>query len=156
MCHAGALDLCKSPQPWKAQLRGERTQSVPQTPHFPVCLEFAPFLCERVRCWVLWVVAAGRPCCSLYWWLPLFSSLPAGSSSDWRSAAWGYQHFQSHRAPELLDTSYVNGCSLSLFLAGCEFFKEYKDRDYTAEGLIFNWKQVRGCYKMESCGLCWA
>ncbi|XP_042679224.1 myotubularin-related protein 14 isoform X3 [Centrocercus urophasianus] len=24
---------------------------------------------------------------------------------------------------------------------GCEFFKEYKDRDYTAEGLIFNWKQ---------------
>lgn len=25
---------------------------------------------------------------------------------------------------------------------GCEFFKEYKDRDYMAEGLIFNWKQV--------------
>ncbi|XP_052576121.1 myotubularin-related protein 14 isoform X6 [Peromyscus californicus insignis] len=24
---------------------------------------------------------------------------------------------------------------------GCEFFKEYKDRDYMAEGLIFNWKQ---------------
>ncbi|XP_075288655.1 phosphatidylinositol-3,5-bisphosphate 3-phosphatase MTMR14 isoform X2 [Opisthocomus hoazin] len=24
---------------------------------------------------------------------------------------------------------------------GCEFFKEYKDRDYTAEGLVFNWKQ---------------
>ncbi|XP_062356477.1 myotubularin-related protein 14 isoform X2 [Cinclus cinclus] len=24
---------------------------------------------------------------------------------------------------------------------GCEFFKDYKDRDYTAEGLIFNWKQ---------------
>ncbi|XP_036286920.1 myotubularin-related protein 14 isoform X7 [Pipistrellus kuhlii] len=26
-------------------------------------------------------------------------------------------------------------------LSGCEFFKEYKDRDYIAEGLIFNWKQ---------------
>ncbi|XP_054585645.1 myotubularin-related protein 14 isoform X10 [Eptesicus fuscus] len=26
-------------------------------------------------------------------------------------------------------------------LSGCEFFKEYKDRDYMAEGLIFNWKQ---------------
>ncbi|XP_015989997.1 myotubularin-related protein 14 isoform X6 [Rousettus aegyptiacus] len=25
--------------------------------------------------------------------------------------------------------------------SGCEFFKEYKDRDYMAEGLIFNWKQ---------------
>uniref|UniRef100_H3CBV5 Myotubularin related protein 14 n=1 Tax=Tetraodon nigroviridis TaxID=99883 RepID=H3CBV5_TETNG len=25
--------------------------------------------------------------------------------------------------------------------AGCEFFKEYKERDYTAEGLVFNWKQ---------------
>ncbi|XP_050815770.1 myotubularin-related protein 14 isoform X2 [Gopherus flavomarginatus] len=24
---------------------------------------------------------------------------------------------------------------------GCEFFKEYKDRDYRAEGLVFNWKQ---------------
>ncbi|TRY72963.1 hypothetical protein DNTS_008424, partial [Danionella cerebrum] len=23
----------------------------------------------------------------------------------------------------------------------CEFFKEYKDRDYTAEGLVFNWNQ---------------
>lgn len=27
-------------------------------------------------------------------------------------------------------------------LSGCEFFKEYKDRDYTAEGLVFNWNQV--------------
>ncbi|XP_052576120.1 myotubularin-related protein 14 isoform X5 [Peromyscus californicus insignis] len=27
------------------------------------------------------------------------------------------------------------------FFSGCEFFKEYKDRDYMAEGLIFNWKQ---------------
>ncbi|XP_059519452.1 myotubularin-related protein 14 isoform X11 [Myotis daubentonii] len=27
-------------------------------------------------------------------------------------------------------------------LFGCEFFKEYKDRDYMAEGLIFNWKQT--------------
>ncbi|KAM7170933.1 phosphatidylinositol-3,5-bisphosphate 3-phosphatase MTMR14 isoform 4-T4 [Macrochelys suwanniensis] len=25
--------------------------------------------------------------------------------------------------------------------SGCEFFKEYKDRDYRAEGLVFNWKQ---------------
>lgn len=25
---------------------------------------------------------------------------------------------------------------------GCEFFKDYKDRDYTAEGLVFNWNQV--------------
>lgn len=27
-------------------------------------------------------------------------------------------------------------------LLGCEFFKDYKDRDYTAEGLVFNWNQV--------------
>lgn len=26
---------------------------------------------------------------------------------------------------------------------GCEFFKDYKDRDYTAEGLVFNWNQVK-------------
>lgn len=26
--------------------------------------------------------------------------------------------------------------------SGCEFFKDYKDRDYTAEGLVFNWNQV--------------
>jgi 16S rRNA G527 N7-methylase RsmG len=25
---------------------------------------------------------------------------------------------------------------------GCEFFKDYKDGDYTAEGLVFNWNQV--------------
>ncbi|XP_051751995.1 myotubularin-related protein 14 isoform X5 [Ctenopharyngodon idella] len=25
--------------------------------------------------------------------------------------------------------------------SGCEFFREYKDRDYTAEGLVFNWNQ---------------
>lgn len=54
----------------------------------------------------------------------------------------GLPALQSHRALQLSDSSQLNSCSLSLFLAGCEFFKEYKDRDYTAEGLIFNWKQV--------------
>lgn len=29
-----------------------------------------------------------------------------------------------------------------LSVTGCEFFKDYKDRDYTAEGLVFNWNQV--------------
>lgn len=28
-------------------------------------------------------------------------------------------------------------------VSGCEFFKDYKDRDYTAEGLVFNWNQVK-------------
>ncbi|KAG8436007.1 hypothetical protein GDO86_007197 [Hymenochirus boettgeri] len=30
---------------------------------------------------------------------------------------------------------------LSVPYPGCEFFKDYKDRGYSAEGLIFNWKQ---------------
>ncbi|KAL0977856.1 hypothetical protein UPYG_G00162230 [Umbra pygmaea] len=30
---------------------------------------------------------------------------------------------------------------LSVPYPGCEFFKDYKDRDYTAEGLVFNWNQ---------------
>lgn len=37
---------------------------------------------------------------------------------------------------------YANFTLLSIPYPGCEFFKEYKDRDYMAEGLIFNWKQV--------------
>uniref|UniRef100_D6RDS6 Myotubularin related protein 14 n=1 Tax=Mus musculus TaxID=10090 RepID=D6RDS6_MOUSE len=36
---------------------------------------------------------------------------------------------------------YANFTLLSIPYPGCEFFKEYKDRDYMAEGLIFNWKQ---------------
>ncbi|XP_068265045.1 myotubularin-related protein 14 isoform X1 [Nyctibius grandis] len=36
---------------------------------------------------------------------------------------------------------YADFTLLSIPYPGCEFFKEYKDRDYTAEGLIFNWKQ---------------
>ncbi|XP_052633579.1 myotubularin-related protein 14 isoform X1 [Harpia harpyja] len=36
---------------------------------------------------------------------------------------------------------YADFMLLSIPYPGCEFFKEYKDRDYTAEGLIFNWKQ---------------
>lgn len=39
---------------------------------------------------------------------------------------------------QLAEQLFVISC-----LSGCEFFKEYKDRDYTAEGLIFNWKQVQ-------------
>ncbi|KAE8612436.1 hypothetical protein XENTR_v10012854 [Xenopus tropicalis] len=30
---------------------------------------------------------------------------------------------------------------LSVPYPGCEFFKDYKDRGYSAEGLVFNWKQ---------------
>uniref|UniRef100_A0A8C5GES9 Myotubularin related protein 14 n=1 Tax=Gouania willdenowi TaxID=441366 RepID=A0A8C5GES9_GOUWI len=36
---------------------------------------------------------------------------------------------------------YADFTLLSVPYPGCEFFKEYKDRDYTAEGLIFNWNQ---------------
>ncbi|XP_060036747.1 myotubularin-related protein 14 isoform X6 [Erinaceus europaeus] len=36
---------------------------------------------------------------------------------------------------------YADFTLLSVPYPGCEFFKEYKDRDYMAEGLIFNWKQ---------------
>ncbi|XP_059519449.1 myotubularin-related protein 14 isoform X8 [Myotis daubentonii] len=37
---------------------------------------------------------------------------------------------------------YADFTLLSIPYPGCEFFKEYKDRDYMAEGLIFNWKQT--------------
>uniref|UniRef100_A0A4W3KBL3 Myotubularin related protein 14 n=1 Tax=Callorhinchus milii TaxID=7868 RepID=A0A4W3KBL3_CALMI len=36
---------------------------------------------------------------------------------------------------------YADFILLSIPYPGCEFFKDYKDRDYTAEGLVFNWKQ---------------
>ncbi|XP_053325444.1 myotubularin-related protein 14 isoform X2 [Spea bombifrons] len=36
---------------------------------------------------------------------------------------------------------YADFTLLSVPYPGCEFFKEYKDRDYSAEGLVFNWKQ---------------
>ncbi|XP_076012556.1 phosphatidylinositol-3,5-bisphosphate 3-phosphatase MTMR14 isoform X2 [Genypterus blacodes] len=36
---------------------------------------------------------------------------------------------------------YANFTLLSVPYPGCEFFKDYKDRDYTAEGLVFNWNQ---------------
>uniref|UniRef100_A0A8C7UIN3 Myotubularin related protein 14 n=1 Tax=Oncorhynchus mykiss TaxID=8022 RepID=A0A8C7UIN3_ONCMY len=37
---------------------------------------------------------------------------------------------------------YADFTLLSVPYPGCEFFKDYKDRDYTAEGLVFNWNQV--------------
>ncbi|XP_075430485.1 phosphatidylinositol-3,5-bisphosphate 3-phosphatase MTMR14 isoform X2 [Ascaphus truei] len=36
---------------------------------------------------------------------------------------------------------YADFTLLSVPYPGCEFFKDYKDRDYSAEGLVFNWKQ---------------
>uniref|UniRef100_A0A1A7XC32 Myotubularin related protein 14 n=2 Tax=Iconisemion striatum TaxID=60296 RepID=A0A1A7XC32_9TELE len=36
---------------------------------------------------------------------------------------------------------YADFTLLSVPYPGCEFFKEYKDRNYTAEGLVFNWNQ---------------
>ncbi|XP_068108659.1 myotubularin-related protein 14 isoform X2 [Hyperolius riggenbachi] len=36
---------------------------------------------------------------------------------------------------------YADFTILSIPYPGCEFFKDYKDRDYAAEGLVFNWKQ---------------
>ncbi|XP_004692295.1 PREDICTED: myotubularin-related protein 14, partial [Condylura cristata] len=36
---------------------------------------------------------------------------------------------------------YADFTLLSIPYPGCEFFKEYKDRDYIAEGLVFNWNQ---------------
>uniref|UniRef100_A0A8C5ZQA9 Myotubularin related protein 14 n=1 Tax=Marmota marmota marmota TaxID=9994 RepID=A0A8C5ZQA9_MARMA len=40
-----------------------------------------------------------------------------------------------------MNVRYADFTLLSIPYPGCEFFKEYKDRDYLAEGLIFNWKQ---------------
>jgi len=40
-----------------------------------------------------------------------------------------------------------NSSTLMCLFSGCEFFREYKDRDYTAEGLVFNWNQVHTKYK---------
>ncbi|XP_061474887.1 myotubularin-related protein 14 isoform X2 [Rhineura floridana] len=36
---------------------------------------------------------------------------------------------------------YADFTLLSIPYPGCEFFREYKERDYMAEGLVFNWKQ---------------
>ncbi|XP_064422378.1 myotubularin-related protein 14 isoform X2 [Latimeria chalumnae] len=36
---------------------------------------------------------------------------------------------------------YADFTLLSIPYPGCEFFKDYKDRDYSAEGLVFNWNQ---------------
>uniref|UniRef100_A0A670K4A8 Myotubularin related protein 14 n=1 Tax=Podarcis muralis TaxID=64176 RepID=A0A670K4A8_PODMU len=36
---------------------------------------------------------------------------------------------------------YADFTLLSIPYPGCEFFKEYKERGYRAEGLVFNWKQ---------------
>lgn len=36
-------------------------------------------------------------------------------------------------------------------VSGCEFFKDYKDRDYTAEGLVFNWNQVENAFRVFLC-----
>uniref|UniRef100_A0A8C9W5F3 Myotubularin related protein 14 n=1 Tax=Scleropages formosus TaxID=113540 RepID=A0A8C9W5F3_SCLFO len=36
---------------------------------------------------------------------------------------------------------YADFTLISVPYPGCEFFKDYKDRDYTAEGLVFNWNQ---------------
>ncbi|KAM9365090.1 phosphatidylinositol-3,5-bisphosphate 3-phosphatase MTMR14 [Pholidichthys leucotaenia] len=36
---------------------------------------------------------------------------------------------------------YADFTLLSVPYPGCEFFKDYKDSDYTAEGLVFNWNQ---------------
>ncbi|XP_018413483.1 PREDICTED: myotubularin-related protein 14 isoform X2 [Nanorana parkeri] len=36
---------------------------------------------------------------------------------------------------------YADFTLLSIPYPGCEFFKDYKERDYAAEGLVFNWKQ---------------
>ncbi|XP_043933973.1 myotubularin-related protein 14 isoform X2 [Protopterus annectens] len=36
---------------------------------------------------------------------------------------------------------YADFTLLSIPYPGCEFFKAYKDRDYMAEGLVFNWNQ---------------
>ncbi|XP_030632533.1 myotubularin-related protein 14 isoform X2 [Chanos chanos] len=36
---------------------------------------------------------------------------------------------------------YADFTLLSVPYPGCEFFKDYKDRDYTAEGLVYNWNQ---------------
>uniref|UniRef100_A0A8C5BQN6 Myotubularin related protein 14 n=1 Tax=Gadus morhua TaxID=8049 RepID=A0A8C5BQN6_GADMO len=36
---------------------------------------------------------------------------------------------------------YADFTLLSVPYPGCEFFKDYKDRDYMADGLVFNWNQ---------------
>ncbi|CAB1354233.1 unnamed protein product, partial [Coregonus sp. 'balchen'] len=43
---------------------------------------------------------------------------------------------------------YADFTLLSVPYPGCEFFKDYKDRDYTAEGLVFNWNQTQNYLKL--------
>lgn len=44
---------------------------------------------------------------------------------------------------------------LEFLCLGCEFFKDYKDRDYTAEGLVFNWNQVQVESVQFDCMVAW-
>ena len=30
-----------------------------------------------------------------------------------------------------------------VFASGCEFFRDFKDNEYNADGLYFNWQQVK-------------
>ena len=34
-------------------------------------------------------------------------------------------------------------CTFVFLVTGCEFFRDFKDNEYNAEGLHFNWQQVR-------------
>uniref|UniRef100_H3AX60 Myotubularin related protein 14 n=1 Tax=Latimeria chalumnae TaxID=7897 RepID=H3AX60_LATCH len=51
---------------------------------------------------------------------------------------------QSVTSSEKVDKAqrYADFTLLSIPYPGCEFFKDYKDRDYSAEGLVFNWNQT--------------
>nr|XP_006823541.1 PREDICTED: myotubularin-related protein 14-like [Saccoglossus kowalevskii] len=58
---------------------------------------------------------------------------------------------------------YSDFCLMSLPYPGCEFFKDYKDNKYVAEGLSFDWTQgfvdaelqIPGSCKLDSLGIDW-
>lgn len=43
------------------------------------------------------------------------------------------------------ENRYSDFTILSLPYPGCEFFKSFKDHNYSAENLVFDWTQVREC-----------
>ncbi|KAG9483525.1 hypothetical protein GDO78_009441 [Eleutherodactylus coqui] len=74
----------------------------------------------------------------------MYVSLLKGALHICRSATlagWGEFVTSSEKVDKA--QRYADFTLLSIPYPGCEFFKDYKDRDYAAEGLVFNWKQAR-------------
>ena len=54
------------------------------------------------------------------------------------------QYFFSVTSSEKVDKEkrYSNFTIISLPYPGCEFFREYRDNNYSGEGLVFDWSQT--------------